>query len=58
MGSRVVTPYFLNLDGGEWLFACAICKHNTAETIIISSEEVISSSREMDEAVARDMSGK
>jgi len=40
------------------LFACPICKHNTAETIIMSSEEVISPSREMDEAVARDMSGK
>jgi hypothetical protein len=48
----------LALDGGEWSFGCPICKHSTAETIIMSSEEVISSSREMDEAVAGDMSGK
>jgi len=41
MGSRAVSP--LALDGGEWLFACTICKHNTAENIIMSSEEVISS---------------
>jgi hypothetical protein len=36
----------LALDGGEWSFACPIFKHNTAETIIMSLEEVISSSRE------------
>jgi len=48
----------LALDGGEWLFACPIRKHITTETIIMSLEEVISSSREMNEAVAWDMSGK